>query len=414
MPDLFSPVRAGAVELSHRIVLAPLTRQRAAEPSLAPREMNVEYYAQRATPGGLLVSEATHISAETHGYVHAPHIWTDEHIAGWRRVTDAVHAKGGRFFCQLWHIGRVAHPNGGEHPIARLVGRDGRGVPQPSVSASDVAMKGKASTYKGRVPNAAPRPLRADEIPRLVDDYRHAARCALAAGFDGVEVHAAHGYLIDQFLCDGTNKRTDAYGGSIPNRCRLLFDVVGALCAIAPGRVAVRLSPTTPESRGYFMCKDSDPFPLYDHAVAGLNQFPMAYLLLSEPRWMGVHDGNPDKDPGFSQPLVNGPRYRKLYNGVLMGAGGFSPASAAVAVADGTYDLVAFGRWFIANPDLPARIRSGGDLNVYNRDTFYSYEAEGYTDYPPASLSVAGGKYRLIPQSAIGATLEETLRKAKL
>eukprot|EP01062_Namystynia_karyoxenos_P008583 TRINITY_DN13020_c0_g2_i1.p1 TRINITY_DN13020_c0_g2~~TRINITY_DN13020_c0_g2_i1.p1 ORF type:complete len:445 (+),score=151.07 TRINITY_DN13020_c0_g2_i1:80-1336(+) len=418
MPALFSPVSVGPYQLEHRVVLAPLTRTRAAEPSLAPRDMNVEYYAQRASKGGLLIGEATLISPEGLGVPHAPGIWTADQVAGWRRVTEAVHAKGARIFCQLWHQGRVCHQSFAEHPLAQAPGAS-----LPGVGPSPVIMKGKATTYGGREMYTEPcRELRTDEIPRLVEDYRHAARQALAAGFDGVELHAAHGYLIDQFLCDGTNKRTDRYGGSIENRCRLLFEVMEALCAVAgPGKVACRLSPTTKGSMSYYQCSDSNPEALYAHAVAGLNRFPVAYLLISEPRWLlseAQRGPTPEADKSFAAPLTNAPVYRKLFRGLLIGAGGFTPEGAQRAVASGDYDLVAFGRWFISNPDLPARLRSGGPLTVYDRPTFYTYGSEGYTDYPDAVGSYgARGKYRTVSQAAIGANLSETLAaagKAKL
>ena len=421
---LFEPLRtgedhAGPIALSHRIVLAPLTRNRAAEPSLAPHASHVEYYAQRASPGGLLITEAVAISPEGVGYTSIPGIWTEEQVEGWRRVTHGVHAAGGKIVVQLWHVGRISQPSFGRHPLLRR-----SGLPLPSVSASASRMVHprsgaplQAVTYAGSEECATPRALTLQELPRLVEDYRRAARNALRAGFDGVELHAAHGYLLDQFLQDGVNVRTDAYGGSVGNRCRLLFEVVGALReVVGAGRLGVRLSPTTldpatgRQNQLYYAATCSDPDATYAHAVAGLNGRGLAYLLLTEPRWTGRDDGDFATDKGFGKPLSNA-KYRDIYRGTLMAAGGFTPASAAEAVAAGTYDLVAFGRWFLSNPDLPERIRTGAQLNVYDRDTFYHATIdgggdEGYTDYPSLDGSVGTpGKYRLVDAAKIGSSL---------
>ena len=282
-------------------------------------------------------------------------------------MTSAVHEKGGKVFMQLWHTGRIAQASFGEHPLLAA-----SGMPLPSVSSSATVMAHpktgaplKATTYAGVEECAVPRSLETDEIARVVNDYKRAATNAKAAGFDGVELHAAHGYLIDQFIQDGVNKRTDKYGGTIENRCRFLFDAVAGLCEVmGPGRVGVRLSPTTidpvtgRQSALYFAAGCSDPDEIYAFAAAGMNDYPLAYLLLTEPRWSGRDDGDVEADQGFSQPLSN-QKYRGIYHGTLMAAGGFTPASAAAAVAEGHYDLIAFGRWFISNPDLPARIKSG-------------------------------------------------------
>merc|ERR1719233_565032 len=281
----------------------------------------------------------------------------------------------------------------------------------------------KSITYKGVEKSVVPRALRLEEFPRLCDDYVHAAKNAMSAGFDGVEVHAAHGYLIDQFIQDGVNKRKDRYGGSIENRCRLLFEVVAAVSgAVGPGKVAVRLSPTTIDKKTgkqnwyFFGASTSDPDIVYAHAVDGLNQFNLAYLLLTEPRWNSRYRDAIDADPGFSQPLTN-EKYRDIYKGTLMACGGFTPSTAAAALENGHYDLIAFGRWFLSNPDLPERIRTGAPLNEYNRKTFYTATAfgggeEGYTDYPDMNGSFGiVGKYSLIPQHEIKDSLS---KRAKL
>lgn len=429
---LFNPVSLqkgrptpDAMTLKHRVVLAPLTRNRATEPGLCPHAAQVEYYSQRASPGGLLISEAVNISPEAVGYTSTPGIWTEEQVAAWRLVTDAVHAKGGRIFCQLWHTGRVSQPSFGTHPLLRASGRS-----LPSVSASATAIvhprtgkPGKTVTYDGVEATAVPRALHTAEIAvRLREDYREAAANAIRAGFDGCELHAAHGYLVDQFIQDGVNTgRTDQYGGSVPNRCRLLFELAEAISAeIGSHRLAVRLSPTTIDpttgiqTQYYYGTTCTDPDDVYAHAVSGLNGFNLAYLLLTEPRWSGRFDGDVTKDKGFTMPLTNA-KYRKLYTGTLIAAGGFTPATAAAAVSDGIYDLIAFGRWFIANPDLPERLRTGAQLNVYNRDTFYlptitGGGSEGYTDYPDLAGSVGvPGKYALMDQAAVGTSLPSKL-----
>lgn len=420
---LFNPCKVGAHTLSHRIVLAPLTRVRATLDTLAPHALNVQYYCQRASAGGLLITEATAISPE--GLVvwtiypavrasggHAPGIWTDEQTSGWSKVVQAVHAEGGYISCQLFHAGRVAQPDLTEHPLVK-----NSNLPMPSVSSSAVAMpSGGDGDYAHQHETAQPRALRRDEIARVCQDYQHAARNALHAGFDFVELHAAHGYLVDQFLCDEVNQRTDEYGNSLANRCRFLFEVVAALVEVAgPGRVGVRLSPTALDettnepNQVYFGATCSDPQQVYAHAISGLNDFPLAYLLLTEPR-VGGMSNDPEQEKAYARPLANN-YYRDLYHGTLIAAGGFTPNSAVDAVANGTFDLIAFGRWFIANPDLPTRIRDGKPLNVYDRSTFYSNAAKGYTDYPYWHELKDGmaHPYRLMEQSHIGVSLKDSL-----
>jgi N-ethylmaleimide reductase len=403
-----------------------MTRTRADCATLAPTEQTALYYTQRASPGGLLITEATHISPEAtpvwtiysavrEGGGHVPGIWTNIQTQGWREVVDAVHDQRALISCQLLHAGRVAQPGIGDHPIVR-----GTGAQLPSVSSSATALcpGQEGGDYSWDQPAAEPRALETDEIVRVIDDYRRAARNAVLAGFDFVEVHAAHGYLVEQFLCDGINRRTDRYGGSIENRCRFLFEVIAALVHdLGPGRVGVRLSPTSIDPatgklyQMYFGAFSSDAEQLYEHAVAGLNDFPLSYLMLTEPR-VGALSLAPEADGSQTQPLRNA-RFRKIYRGMLIGAGGFTPRTAEAAVADGIYDLVAFGRWFLANPDLPGRLLAGTPLNVYDRKTFYGAGAEGYTDYPNFSQLGTGrsGKYPLIDQSQIGTSLKGARNK---
>lgn len=395
-------------------------RTRADEVSLAPTLLTAKYYAQRASMGGLLITEATHISPEAtpvwtiYSAVrdrggHVPGIWTDAQVEGWSRVTKDVHAKGGLISCQLLHTGRVAQPGIGEHP---LVKGTGAALPSVSSSATPLQIGQDDGDYNWDQPAARPRALGTDEISRVIEDYRHAARNAERAGFDFVELHAAHGYLVEQFLCDGINKRVDQYGGSLENRCRFLFEVVAALVdELGPDRVGVRLSPTSisPETgklyQMYFGATSSDAEALYAHAVSELNNFPLAYLMLTEPR-VGALSVDPENDPSTQHPLRNA-RFRALYNGILIGAGGFTPRSAKDAVERGVYDMIAFGRWFLSTPDLPERLRTGAALNRYDRKTFYGGGARGYTDYPKlASVgNLHHADYGLMEQSDIGVAL---------
>jgi N-ethylmaleimide reductase len=360
---LFTPVRLGAVELQHRIVMPPLTRLRSAQPGDVPQPMNAEYYGQRASRGGLIIAEATDISPQARGYPGAPGIYSEEQVAGWRRVTEAVHARGGFIFLQIWHTGRISHSSlqpGDALPVAPSA------VPAPGMHM-DAAFN--------QVPFETPRALAPKEIPGIVEDFRRAALNARAAGFDGVEIHGANGYLLDQFLQDGTNRREDAYGGSIVNRARLLLEVVDAVAeAWSADRVGVRLSPW-----GRFNgMSDSDPGTLYDHVAAELGRRGLAYLHLVEPRADQNSDINaldPDAPDASS-------RLRSRFGGPVISAGGFTRETAAAAVAGGTADAVAFGRLFIANPDLPERFRRAAPLNRYDRSTFYGGSSRGYVDYP--------------------------------
>lgn len=400
-------------------MLAPMTRCRATHATLAPDAMAVEYYRQRATRGGLLITEATHISAEAtpiwtiYRSVRdqggdVPGIWTDEQTRRWRDVTEAVHGQGALISCQLLHAGRVAQPEIGEHPLVR-----GTAAALPSVSSSTVPLGpgGEAGDYSWDRAAVAPRALEQDDIARIRNDYQLAAVNALRAGFDAVELHAGHGYLVDQFLCDGVNQRRDRYGGSIENRCRFLLEVVESLVeVVGADRVGVRLSPQyasadSSRAQTYFGATCSDPDELYGHAIAELDSLGLSYLLLTEPRVGGL-DADPGRDSAASQPIRSA-RFRSLYRGALIGAGGFTPTTAAAAVANGSYDAIAFGRWFISNPDLPDRLRRGLDLNVYDRTTFYGRGAEGYIDYPTWDMVARGERpnFNTMPQSQVGATL---------
>jgi N-ethylmaleimide reductase len=419
--SLFTPCQVGCHAVAHRIVLAPMTRIRADEGTLAPTAQTALYYAQRASRGGLLITEATHISPEAtpvwtiyeavrEGAGHVPGIWTETQVNGWQAVTRAVHDKGALICCQLLHAGRVAQPGIADHPIVR-----GSDAPLPPVSSSAVALRPgpEAGDYSWDRPAVEPRALETREVARIIRDYCGAAHNARRAGFDYIELHAAHGYLVEQFLCDGINRRADQYGGSIENRCRFLFEVVAALVEeMGPGRVAVRLSPTAIDPatgkfyQTYFGAISSDPETLYGHAVAGLNAFPLAYLTLTEPR-VGALSVDPDADNSNGHPMRNA-RFRTLYRGTLIGAGGFTPKSAEAALLRGNYDLIAFGRWFLANPDLPDRLRDDTPLNVYDRKTFYGGGAKGYTDYPDRHQvgDLRTRSYALIEQSRIGVSLK--------
>ncbi len=352
---LFSPVKVGALELPHRIVMSPLTRSRAGE-GLAPTEMNATYYAQRAS-AALIITEATHFSEQGIGYALTPGIQTQEQIAGWRRVTDAVHAKGGRIFLQLWHVGRISHPS---------MQREGA-LP---VAPSAVAAEGEVFTYAGMQKLVTPRALETNEIPGIVEGFRQGALNAREAGFDGVEVHGANGYLLEQFLDDSTNKRTDEYGGSIENRARLLLEVLEAVAGVyGADRVGVRLSPG-----GKFNdMHDSDPASLFGYVARELNRFGLAYLHIIEPEG-GILVNNTQTSPT---------KYlRPIFEGKIITAAGYDKEKAERVLAAGDADLVAFGRLFIANPDLPERFRTGAPLNPPDPASFYGGDARGYIDYP--------------------------------
>ena len=348
---LFNSLKLGALTLPNRILLAPLTRTRA-DAGHMPNALMAEYYAQRAT-GGLLITECTMVAPGTSAFVNEPGIYSDAQIAAWKLTTDAVHAKGGRIFMQIWHAGRAAHPdiNGGV----------------PTVSSAAVAIDGDTHTQNGKVPNAAPQALTAEEIPAIVAAFVQGAKNAIAAGFDGVEVHGANGYLIDQFLRDTPNNRTDGYGGSLENRSRLLFEVLTAVtAAIGADKVGLRLSPLN----SYNSMKDSDPIALISFLAEKLNAFNLAYLHVMRADFFGVQKGDVMTVA------------RDKYKGVLVGNMGYTADEAEAAITAGKLDAVAFGTSFLANPDLPARIKAGAALNAPDSNTFYSPGAKGYTDYP--------------------------------
>jgi 2,4-dienoyl-CoA reductase-like NADH-dependent reductase (Old Yellow Enzyme family) len=361
MPTLFDPIELGAIHAPNRILMAPLTRGRGTREHV-PTPLMAEYYAQRAS-AGLIISEATGISRQGLGWAYAPGLWTDAQVEGWKPVVAAVHKAGGRIVAQLWHMGRIVHPNflGGAKPV----------------SASATTAPGEVRTYEGKAPYAEARPLERDEIPGLVEDYRKAARSARAAGFDGVQLHAANGYLIDQFLRDGTNKRTDRYGGSIENRIRLLREVTEALVeVVGADRTAVRLSPNDdPQGSG-----DSNSEALFVAAVDALNDFNLAFLEMRASR----------PESNF-RPAVRDvvPAIRKAYRGALVINSDYRLEDANAALASGRADAIAFGRTFLANPDLPARLKANAPLNQPDPETFYTQGAEGYTDYLPLDRAAA-------------------------
>jgi N-ethylmaleimide reductase len=358
MSDLFSSLQLGAYRASNRVVMAPLTRCRTALGGI-PTELMAQYYAQRAT-AGLIISEATCISAQGIGYPNTPGIWNGEQMAGWARVTQAVHEMGGHIVCQLWHVGRISHPS---------LQPDG-GLP---VAPSAIQPAGEAMTFQGTQPFVTPRALELAELPKLVEQYRIAAQNAMASGFDGVEVHAANGYLLDEFLRDGSNQRTDAYGGSLENRSRLLIEVLEAVCAAeGADRVGVRLSPIQPAND----MRDSDPEGTFSYVVDRLSEFGLAYLHVTN---LGI-----DK-PGTAGPYFDPRTLRQRWKGIYMSNHGYDRDSANTAVKNRDVDLVAFGVPYIANPDLVARFKAGAPLNAADPTTFYGGTEIGYTDYPVMS-----------------------------
>ncbi|PZQ23451.1 MAG: alkene reductase [Sphingopyxis macrogoltabida] len=353
--SLFDPIKLGAIDAPNRIIMAPLTRGRAG-PGFVPNDLAREYYRQRAS-AGLIISEATGISQEGLGWPSAPGLWTDAQVEGWKGVTEAVHEAGGRIVAQLWHMGRVVHS----------VFNDGK----PPVSASATQAPGKAHTPVGRRDYEVARPLELGEIPRVIADYAKAAENARKAGFDGVQLHGANGYLIDQFLRDGSNLRDDDYGGPVENRIRLLRDVTEALISVwGADRVGVRLSPNG-DTQGV---DDSNPEPLFTAAAAALDSLGIAFLELREP--------GPDGTFGRTDVPKQSPAIRRAFQGPLILNSDYTAALAEAALAGGDADAIAFGRPFIGNPDLVERIRTGAEWAADNPQTWYSPGPEGYIDYP--------------------------------
>jgi N-ethylmaleimide reductase len=353
VPDLFSPVQVGPLKLHNRVVMAPLTRSRAG-PGNVPTQLNALYYAQRAS-AGLIIAEATQIAPEGQGYISTPGIHSREQIKGWKCVTKAVHVAGGHIVVQLWHVGRISHPSfqpGGALPVA----------------PSAIKPKGQAFTTKGFEPIPTPRALETAEIPGLVEQYVQAAQNAFAAGFDFVEVHAANGYLIDQFLRDQTNKRTDSYGGSIENRSRLLLAIIEAVtAAVGAERTGVRISP----QNGQNDISDSNPQALFNYVAEQLSGRGLAYLHIIEGDTGGV-----------PVPSFDYAKLKRLFGGIVIANNGFDKAHANEEISGGRADLVAFGKPFISNPDLVIRLLLDAPLMPANRETFYGGGEQGYTDYP--------------------------------
>jgi N-ethylmaleimide reductase len=353
--NLFSSIQLGPYVLKNRMAMAPMTRNRAGAGNV-PQPMNVEHYAQRAS-AGLIITEGSQVAAEAVGYPATPGIHSAEQVAGWKKITDAVHAQGGRIFLQLWHCGRVSHPSllpGGMLPLA----------------PSAIKPSGQAVTPEGMKPFETPHALALAEIPGIIEQYRSSARNALAAGFDGVEIHGANGYLPDQFLRDGSNQRSDAYGGSIANRARLMLEVVDAVCGVwGANRVGIRLSPLQP----FNDMRDSNPEATFVYIVEQLNRFGLAYLHVTE---MG-------KDaPGAAGPAFDLQKLRTIWEGVYMTNGGYDLARGNAALALGFANMIAFGVPFLANPDLPERYAKSAPLNEPDAATFYGGAEQGYTDYP--------------------------------
>lgn len=352
MPDLFTPLQVGALTLPNRILMAPLTRCRA-DADHVPSAIMAEHYAQRAS-GGLLIAEATMAMEGNSSFWMEPGIYSDAQVKGWKAVTDAVHAKGGRIFLQIWHGGRACHPllNHGAQPVA----------PTPLPIVGD-----EVHTPEGKKPYVTPRELSDDEIPGIIAGFKKAAENAKAAGFDGVEVHGANGYLLDEFLRDGANKRTGPYGGPIENRARLLLEVTAAVCEVwGSDRVGVRISPLN----SYNSMIDSDPVGLTTYVATKLSELKIAYLHVMRADFFQAQSGD-----------VVTPA-RAAFKGVLITNMGYTAEEATKAIADGSVDAVAFGTSFLANPDLPARIKAGAPLNAPNSATFYTPGPVGYTDYP--------------------------------
>ena len=366
MPTIFDNLKLGNLTLPNRIIMAPLTRMRSKQPGNIPWELNATYYAQRAS-AGFILTEATQVSQQGQGYPGTPGIHSKEQVQGWKLVTDAVHKNGGHIFIQLWHVGRISHSS---H-------QPNNGLP---VAPSAIAAK-NSGTFTADwkpTPILTPRALEASELPGIIQDYVNAAKNAKDAGFDGVEVHMANGYLLDEFLQDGSNKRTDEFGGSIQNRVKFPMQVLDAVINVfGKDRVGVRLSPY-----GTFNdMSDSNPIELFTHVIDQLNQRQIAFLDMIEPRATSAGGGDDVNENAPSTTKL----FRKKFKGIFISAGGYKTEDAKKAIETGEVDAVAFGRIFIANPDLPKRIKTNAALNPYDRSTFYGGNEKGYTDYPVLS-----------------------------
>ncbi|MEK9281760.1 MULTISPECIES: alkene reductase [unclassified Bradyrhizobium] len=359
---LFETYKLGPITLPNRLVMAPLTRNRAAPGSFVPSPLAADYYGQRAS-AGLLVTEASQISQQGQGYQDTPGIYSKDQVAGWRKVTDRVHEHGGRIFIQIWHVGRISHTAlqaNGAAPVA----------------PSALRAKGKTFVNGTFADVSEPRALELSEIPGIIDDFKRATRNALEAGFDGVEIHGANGYLLDQFAKDGTNKRTDAYGGSIENRARLMLEVSKAVATEAGAeRTGIRISPVTPAND----ISDSNPQALFDHIVDGLSALKLVYLHVVEGATGGPRDFAP-----FDYASL-----RKRFSGAYIANNGYDFDLATKVLDAGNADLIAFGKPFISNPDLVERLKKGAALNEWDKNTFYGGSAKGYTDYPTLEAAEA-------------------------
>jgi N-ethylmaleimide reductase len=355
---LLEPFKLGPLTLPNRLVMAPLTRNRAVPPGMVPSPLAVDYYGQRAS-AGLLITEASQVSQQGQGYQDTPGIYSKQQVAGWRKVTDVVHERGGRIFIQIWHVGRISHTSlqpGGGKPVA------------PS------AIRAKGKTFVGGqfTDISEPRALELAEIPGIIDDFKRGTANALKAGFDGVEIHAANGYLLDQFAKDGTNKRTDGYGGSIENRARLMLEVARAVATeTGPERTGIRISPVTPAND----ISDSNPQALFNHIVSGLDALKLTYIHVIE----GATGGPRDIAPFDYASL------RRKFRGAYVANNGYDFALATKVLEAGAADLIAFGKPFISNPDLVERLKRGAALTEWDKATFYGGDAKGYTDYPTLS-----------------------------
>lgn len=362
MPDLFDRFTIGDLTLPSRIIMAPMTRSRASMEGV-PSPLAPKYYGPRAS-AGLIITEASQVSAQGVGYIRTPGCYTDEMMAAWRKVTDAVHAEGGRIFLQIWHVGRTSHPDfhGGALPVA------------PSAIGYD----GEVFTTEGKKTIVTPRALETDELPGIVADFAAAARRAIEVGFDGVEIHGGNSYLLDQFLRDGSNQRDDDYGGEIENRARFPLEVTDAVIAeVGARRVGYRFNPLNIPPFGML---DSDPKATFGHLTQALSARGLAYLHVLEPINMGgdVHG----QEVSFEAPERLTPYFRTLFDGPLMANGGYTKETANAALASGEADLISFGSTFLANPDLPERFHTDAPLNAPDPETFYQGEEKGYTDYP--------------------------------